>query len=101
MFKEQGNPAALLVESPQAAASKISTIDRDQASSAAPPLSAAMVGADPVSASTLRHMLMQTAMVKDVQDWASPSAVELRSPQEVPDVVFVNLSGDDEADFAF
>src|SRR5262252_7473975 len=102
MFKEQGNPAALLVETRRPAApSKISTDDPGESGSAAPRLSAAMVSPDPVGASTLRHMLMQTGLVKDIQEWASPSSVQLHSPQEVPDVVLLHLSGDDEADFAF
>lgn len=69
--------------------------------SPAPRLTVAMIGSDPVSASTLRHMLVQTGAVKEVREWPSCAAAEFHAPQEVPDVVLLDLSGDHEADFEF
>ena len=103
MSKEQGNPVALMVEnSTPAVQNQQSTIEIAEAPSRiAPRLTTVMVGCDPVGSSTLRHILMQTGVVNDVLEWASPTSVELQSAQDVPDVVFLELSGDNEVDFAF
>jgi pilus assembly protein CpaE len=103
MWKEQANPAALLVETvkPAAQSNHLAAISADSDAGPEARLSAAMVSSDPVGASTLRHMLMQSGWVSEVQEWASPATVQLHSAQDVPDLVFLNLSGDNEADFAF
>lgn len=67
----------------------------------APILTVALAGSDPVGGSTLRHMLQQTGLVKEIQEWTSTKTVELRHPQDVPEVVFLDLNGNAEADFAF
>src|SRR3989442_2061242 len=66
-----------------------------------PVLSAAITGLDPVSSSTLRHMLLQTGLVKDVQEWASDKMAQLRHAQDVPDLIFLDLNGKAELDFTF
>ena len=66
-----------------------------------PFLTVAVVGSDPVGGSTLRHMLLQSGLVKEIHEWASIKTVELRHTQDVPDVVFLDLSGNGESDFAF
>jgi pilus assembly protein CpaE len=103
MYREQGRPTALLVET-SAAAPKTTTHTHDSGAHpafAAPVLSVALVGSDPVGSSTLRHMLLQTGLVKELQEWASVKTVELRHPKDVPDVVLLDLSGNAESDFAF
>src|SRR5215467_8603990 len=104
MFKERGIPAALLVESSASASqvpSPVSNVSQPSGPTSAPKLSVAMVGCDPVNASALRHMLMQTGRVKQVLEWGSTKSAEVRSAQDVPDIVFLDLAGDNEADFAF
>lgn len=103
MYTEHGSPSALLVET-QTPAPKTATRNTESGSSvaaASPLLSVAVVGSDPVGGSTLRHMLLQSGLVKDVHEWASPQAIELRHSQDVPDVVFLDLSGSGESDFDF
>jgi len=46
-------------------------------------------------------MLLQTGLVREIRDWASTKAVELRHSQHVPDVVFLDLNGTAQSDFAF
>ena len=46
-------------------------------------------------------MLLQTGLVREIRDWASAKAVELRHSQDVPDVVFLDLNGTAQSDFAF
>src|SRR6266478_1709627 len=103
MYKEQPSPAVLMVESP-ASASDISIWNSESAAqpaSALPVLSAAITGLDPVSSSTLRHMLLETRLVKDVHEWASDKMAQLRHSQDVPDPIFLDLSGKAELDFTF
>src|SRR5438034_9006184 len=101
MYKEQPSPAVLMVESP-ASASDTSTWNSESAAqpvSALPVLSAAITGLDPVSSSTLRHMLLQTGFVKDVQEWAADKMAQLRHSQDVADLIFLDLNGKAELDF--
>jgi pilus assembly protein CpaE len=46
-------------------------------------------------------MLPQTGLVKEIHEWASAKAVELRHSQDVPDIVFLDLNGTPQSDFAF
>src|SRR5437016_5976559 len=103
MFKEQATPAALLVERSTPALQAVTTNPEPPVNGAAesPTMTVAIVSSDPAGSTTLRHMLMQTGVVKDIQEWASTKSVELRSAQEVPDFIFLDLSGDRESDFAF
>src|SRR5260370_17188668 len=64
-------------------------------------LSFAIASSDPAACSNLRHMLLQTGLVKEVHEWGSAKAVELRHSQDVPDVVFLDLNGTAQSDFAF
>ena len=43
-------------------------------------------------------MLLQTALVREIRDWASTKAVELRHSQDVPDVVFLDLNATAQSD---
>ncbi len=64
-------------------------------------LSVAIASCDPAACSSLRHMLLQTGLVKGIHEWASGKAVELRHSQDVPDIVFLDLNGTPQSDFAF
>lgn len=64
-------------------------------------LSVAIASSDSIACSSLRLMLLQTGLVREIHDWASAKAVELRHSQEVPDVVFLDLNGTAQSDFAF
>ena len=64
-------------------------------------LCVASLGLGPVASSTLRHMLLQSGLVRDVQEWGSPKGVELRNAQDVPDVVILDVAENGTADFAF
>ena len=101
MHKEQFSPAVLMVESPASASETLIPIPESaaQRASTAPVLSAAITGLDPVSSSTLRHMLLQTGVVKGVHEWASDKMAQLRHSQDVPDVIFLDLNGKAELDF--
>src|SRR5215470_16549398 len=66
-----------------------------------PLLTAAMAGADPVGNSTLRAMLEQMGLVKSLEEWASLSSVRLRHAEDVPDVVFLDLSTGMGSEFLF
>jgi pilus assembly protein CpaE len=65
-----------------------------------PLLSVANLGLDPVTGSTMRHMLQQSGLVKDVREWSLAKSVELRNSQDVPDLVFLDIS-EGQCDFAF
>jgi pilus assembly protein CpaE len=93
MFREQDSPAVVLVDSKPVQAASEQAIG--------PVLTVAMAGADPVGNSTLRAMLQQTGLVKSVQEWASLSVVKPRHPDDVPDVVFLDLSSGMGSEFAF
>ena len=64
-------------------------------------LSVAIASSDSIACSSLRLMLLQTGLVREIHDWASAKAVEMRHSQEVPDVVFLDLNGTAQSDFAF
>lgn len=66
-----------------------------------PVLTAAMAGSDPVGNSTLRAILEQTNLVKSLQEWASLGCLKLRHAQDVPDVVFLDLSTGMGSEFLF
>src|SRR5258706_1006656 len=103
MYREHDSPAALMVET-STSAPETTTQSHDSGPRQAvstPLLSVAVVGSDPVGGSALRHMLLQSGLVKEIHEWASIKTVELRHAQDVPDVVFLDLSSNGELDFAF
>ena len=103
MHKERGISTALMPEN-STLSQEISAQIEDfgsQRATATPVLGVALVGADPVSSSTLRQMLLQTGLVKEIHEWASVKKVELRHEQDVPEVILLELSGNGESDFAF
>src|SRR6201988_1843864 len=101
MYREQGNPSALMLETSTLAPDTTTQIDNPGSIQTAPVLSVALVGADPVSCSTLRHMPLQTGSVKEIHEWASVKTAESRHAQDVPEVVLLDLTGNGESDFAF
>lgn len=51
--------------------------------------------------SSLRAMLEQTGLIKNLQEWASLSSVKLRHAEDVPEVVFLDLSTGMGSEFLF
>jgi pilus assembly protein CpaE len=98
MFREFARSSAVIVQSPASEPGTASAIPESPAGSL---LSFAIAGSDPAACSNLRHMLLQTGFAKEIHEWASAKAVELRHSQDVPDVVFLDLNGTPESDFAF
>jgi pilus assembly protein CpaE len=103
MYKEQGSPSAVMIGS-----ANVSRDPRSQISfpamaavAGAPALSVAIFGLDPVACSTLRHMLQQTGLAREIHEWASAKAPEPRNSQDVPEVVFIDVTESGRADFAF
>src|SRR5262245_29026946 len=97
-MRKDASPAAVLNElAPIPAVSG----HRNVGEASTPVLTVAMAGSDPVGNSTLRSMLQQTGLVKDVQEWASLDGVKLRHADDVPDVVFLDLSSGMRSEFAF
>ena len=64
-------------------------------------LTAAMAGADPVGNSTLRAILEQTGLIKNLEEWAALSSSKLQHAEDVPDVVFLDLSTGMGSEFGF
>jgi pilus assembly protein CpaE len=98
MYREQVNPAAVLVDSTPV---HTESPERNLEEAIRPVFKVAMAGADPIGNSTLRAMLQQSGLVKDTQEWASLDAVKLRHTDDVPDVVFLDLSTGMRSEFAF
>jgi len=97
-MKQYPSSAAVLTDSaPVPAPSDVQNF----ALTTTPVLTVAMAGSDPVGNSTLRTMLEQTGLVKSVQEWASPSVVQLRAADDVPDIVFLDLSSGMGSEFLF
>jgi pilus assembly protein CpaE len=96
-MREHASPAGVLTDcAPISAVS-----ERNFAEAITPVLTAAMAGSDPVGNSTLRSMLHETGLVKNVQEWASLSVPKLRRAEDVPDVVFLDLSSGLGSEFVF
>ena len=98
MSREYARSSAATVETQASAAEIAAGIPESGASSL---LSVAIASSDSIACSSLRHMLLQTGLVREIRDWASAKAVELRHSQDVPDVVFLDLNGTAQCDFAF
>src|SRR5262249_13327495 len=97
-MREHPVPAPVLTDSspiPELSA------ERNYEEAIAPVLTVAMAGSDPVGNSTLRAMVQQTGLVKDVLEWASPGMIKLRHADDVPDVVFLDLSTGMGSEFLF
>src|SRR3984957_20039936 len=102
MFRELARPTALVVDAPPSAGeTPAGRVDPAAQGSAPDSLSAAIFSSDPAACSSLRHMLLQTGLVKESQEWTSAKAVELRHSRDVPDIVFLDLNGTAQSDFAF
>jgi pilus assembly protein CpaE len=98
MFRELASPSATMVDSPTSVPETAARIPESTAGSL---LSVAIASSDPAACSSLRQMLLQTGLVKEIHEWASAKAVELRHSREVPDIVFLDLNGTPQSDFAF
>jgi len=98
MYREQESPSAVLVDS---APIQVASTERNFEEAIAPVLTVAVAGTDPVGNSTLRAMLQQSGLVKDVREWASLSTVKPRHTSDVPDVVFLDLSTGMGSEFTF
>src|SRR5258708_35402544 len=90
MSREYARSSRVMVESPAAGPGIAAGPSGSAANSL---LSVAIASSDSIACSSLRHMLLQTGLVREIRDWASARAVELRQWQDVPDVVFLGLSG--------
>jgi pilus assembly protein CpaE len=64
-------------------------------------LTAAVASSDPVATSTLRAMLGQTGLVKEAAEWPSLESLKLRHAQDVPDIVFLDLSSGRGSELSF
>jgi pilus assembly protein CpaE len=98
MYREHTSPAAVLTDSTLIPAA---STEQNYEQAITPVLTVAMAGADPLGNSTLRLMLEQTGLAKDIREWASPSVVKLRHSDDVPNVVFLDLSSGMGTEFAF
>jgi pilus assembly protein CpaE len=65
-----------------------------------PALRVAIAASDPAGCSTLRHMLMQTRLVRSIDEWTSSNTPKLRNAQEVPEVIFLDVNENGKLDFA-
>ena len=92
MYSKQGSPAAALADSP--AAPEIEPGFR-------PTLTVAIAGSDTLGNATLRAMLESTGLVKHTEEWTWLNTVKLRNAQDVPDVVFLDLSAGMGSEFLF
>ena len=92
MYSKQDSPAAALVDSPAAG---------DLAPAARGTLTAAIAGSDSLGNATLLGMLEGTGLVKETVQWTWPNALKLRNAQDVPDVVFLDLSSGMGSEFLF
>src|SRR5262245_39204053 len=97
-MKEHATPAAVLTGSTPIAAG---STERNFEEAITPVLTAALAGTDPVGNSTLRTLLQQTGVVKNIQELASLSGVKLRHADDVPDVLFLDLSSGMGSEFVF
>ena len=87
-MREHASPASVLADpAPVAAVS-----EGNFAESAKPALTVAVAGTDMTGNSTLRSLLRETGAVKNVEEWPSPNRVKLQHAEDVPDVVFLDLS---------
>jgi pilus assembly protein CpaE len=98
MYREQENAAAELLDSTPV---HTESPERDFEEATTPVFKVALAGADPIGNSTLRAMLQQSGLAKDTQEWASLDAVKLRHADDVPDVVFLDLSTGMGSELAF
>jgi pilus assembly protein CpaE len=64
-------------------------------------LKAAIAGTDRAGNSALKTMLQQAGLASDVQEWAWLNELKLRNAQDVPEVVFLDLSAGMGAEFIF
>src|SRR5690349_7269706 len=98
MFRPEDCPTAVLVETPD-----FSTTQRALEAPAAdvPALKVAIAGSDRAGNSTLQAMLEQSGLASEVKEWAWLNELKLRNTQDVPEVVFLDLSAGMGAEFIF
>jgi len=103
MYKEQGSPSAVMIGSAGVSRDPRSQISNPAmaAVAGAPALSVAIFGLDPVACSTLRHMLQQTGLTREIHECASAKTAEPRNSQDVPEIVFMDVTESGRVDFAF
>jgi pilus assembly protein CpaE len=101
MYREHASPAAVLVEPRTITAVETTNSPEPKQDAGTPTLTVAIAGGDPAGTTTLRHMLTQTGQVREIREWGATQFVELRTGQDVPDVILLNLSEERETDFAF
>lgn len=103
MYREQNSGSTVMVERP-GAARQTSVHPSEPAagrSLSGSQLSVAIAGSDGIGSSTLRQALQETGLAKEIHEWASEKAVELRHAQDVPDVVFLDMSDHGQFGFAY
>jgi len=66
-----------------------------------PGLTVAIAGSDRMSNGALRALVDETGLVRKSEEWAWPNTVKLRNAQDVPDVVFLDLSAGMGSEFQF
>jgi pilus assembly protein CpaE len=97
-MREHASPAAVLTDCAPLAAV---LTEGNFTEAGTPVLTAVVAGSDPVGNSTLRSLLQQAGLVKDLQEWTSLNVPRLRHADEVPDVVFLDLSSGMGSEFVF
>ena len=96
MYREQHTSAGTLVDP-----SPVPEFDRNLEERGVASLTVAMAGADTAGNAMLRSMLEQSGQAKEVKEWASPSSLKLRHAEDVPDIVFLDLSSGMGSEFLF
>jgi len=96
MNREQTRPTAVLVEpAPLPAAAQ----EPDPSGGAN--LKVAIAGTDRAGNAILRGMLEASGSAREIQEWAWMNELKLRNAQDVPDVVFLDLSAGTGSEFVF
>jgi len=96
MFRQDHSPSAVLLETAVLPKPEKAIETRD-----APVIKVAIAGTDRSSNSALKAMLEQSGLTSDVQEWAWLNELKLRNAQDVPEVVFLDLSAGMGAEFIF
>src|SRR5215475_8465939 len=97
MSREHASPLAVLVEEPAV----IPAVSEEQKHTETGSLKIAIAGADRAGNAVLREMLEATGQAQEVLEWAWLNGLKLRDAQDVPDVVFLDLSAGMGSEFMF
>jgi pilus assembly protein CpaE len=98
MSRLKDSSTALLSDSLNSPAARPAPDDEPAASAG---LTVAIAGADRMSNGALGAMVQETGLAKKVEEWAWLNTVKLRNAQDVPDVVFLDLSSGMGSEFLF